>query len=356
MNPGSPRSLPKPIAPERFQALTSRYPALRVAVLGDFCLDRYLEIDPARAELSLETGLPVHNVVRVRAQPGGAGTILNNLAALRVGSLFPVGYAGCDGEGFELCQALEQLPGVRLERFLRTPLRRTFTYCKPLVLEADAPPRELNRLDFKNWTPTPAAVQEQLCQSLVAVAAAVDALIVLDQVDIPETGVVGSHLLKTLSQLAKADTNCVMLADSRRSLRGFPPVLFKMNTAELAAFIGAHKPLELPDIGKAAVELARHNGRSVFITMAERGLLGANPAGQIEHVPALPLRGPIDVVGAGDAVSANLTVALACGASLREALELANAAASVVIHKLGTTGTASVAELFLTMKEREQRN
>jgi bifunctional ADP-heptose synthase (sugar kinase/adenylyltransferase) len=62
-------------------------------------------------------------------------------------------------------------------------------------------------------------------------------------------------------------------------------------------------------------------------------------------MPALPLRGAIDIVGAGDAVSANLTVAMAAGASLGETLELANAAASVVVHKLGTTGTASVAEI-----------
>ena len=70
----------------RFRVLTDCYRNLRIAVVGDFCLDRYLEIDPARKEISIETGLPVHNVVRVRSQPGGAGTILNNLVALGVGS------------------------------------------------------------------------------------------------------------------------------------------------------------------------------------------------------------------------------------------------------------------------------
>ena len=65
--------------PTRFDAITGRYAQLRVAVFGDFCLDRYLEIDPERKEISIETGLPVHNVVNVRAQPGAAVTILNNL-------------------------------------------------------------------------------------------------------------------------------------------------------------------------------------------------------------------------------------------------------------------------------------
>src|SRR5215469_15974036 len=120
--------------PKRFQQLTAQYSSLHIGVLGDFCLDRYLEIDPTRQETSLETGLPVHNVVNVRAQPGGAGTVLNNLAALGIGNIFPIGFVGEDGEGFELWQALEKRPGVRLNHFVKTVQRRTFTYTKPLLL------------------------------------------------------------------------------------------------------------------------------------------------------------------------------------------------------------------------------
>ena len=140
--------------PARFATIAARYAKLKLALVGDFCLDRYLEIDSAIAEISIETQLEVHNVVRVRAQPGGAGTILNNLVALGVGSIYAIGYCGEDGEGFELRRELEQLPGVNLEHFLTTADRRTFTYCKPLVLQGDQPPRELNRLDSKNWSPT----------------------------------------------------------------------------------------------------------------------------------------------------------------------------------------------------------
>src|SRR5258706_530773 len=116
----------------RFKQITSRYASLRIAIVGDFCLDRYLEIDPRKQETSLETGLAVHNVVNVRAQPGAAGTILNNLVALGIGEIFPVGFCGEDGEGYELLRALRSLPGVNPAPFLQTPQRRTFTYCKPL--------------------------------------------------------------------------------------------------------------------------------------------------------------------------------------------------------------------------------
>ena len=329
----------------RFDDIVGRCAGLRLAVVGDFCLDRYLEIDPAKQETSLETGLPVHNVVNVRAQPGGAGTIVNNLAALGVGAIFPVGLVGEDGEGYELSKALETLPGVRLSHFVRTRHRWTFTYCKPLVIEADKPPVELNRLDLKNWTPTSAWLQGLLIGELREVAESVDAMIVLDQVDLPETGVVTRKVLAALGSLVEAKPGLLVLADSRRGLRGFPPVVFKMNAAELSALTGAEGELSPEQIEAAAAALASKNGRSVFVTLAARGILGATAEGKVEYIPALPVRGEIDVVGAGDAVSANLTVALAAGASLGEALELANAAASVVVHKLGTTGTASVAEI-----------
>ena len=343
------------MTPERYQAITSRYRDLSIAVLGDFCLDRYLEIDPTRKEVSIETGLPVLNVVNVRAQAGGAGTIVNNLSALGVGGIFPISFVGDDGEGLELFAALGKLSGVRLDYVVRTDQRRTFTYCKPLVLNPNAPPQELSRLDFKNWTPTPALLEGLLLDRLRTAARFVNAIIILDQVDIPDTGVVTRIIREAIDALVKTHRSVLFLADSRRGLKDFPHVVFKMNAAELAALSGTTGKLSPEQVREAAAALARRNGRNVFVTLSERGMLGATPIGEIEHVPSLPLRGEIDIVGAGDAVTANLTCAQVAGASLREALEIANAAASVVIHKLGTTGTASVAETAGFVAEPESR-
>jgi rfaE bifunctional protein kinase chain/domain len=331
--------------PARCQTITAQYPKLRVAVVGDFCLDRYLEIDPARQEVSIETGLPVYNVVQVRSQPGGAGTILNNLAALGLGAIYPVGFAGLDGEGYELKRALRARRGVRLEHFFQTPHRRTFTYTKPLVLTPAQPPRELNRLDLKNWAPTPAVVERRLVKALERLAPEMDALILLSQVDVAETGVITAKFLQAIEGVTRKHPQLLILADSRRGLRGYPPVALKMNRAELAALTGTQSEAPPKALATTAAALARQQGQYVFITLAEQGLLGAAPDGRVELMPCLPVRGPIDIVGAGDAVTANLAAALAAGAGLREALELANAAASIVIHQLGTTGTASVPEI-----------
>src|SRR5260370_35099189 len=256
-----------------------------------------------------------------------------------------MGCGGEDGEGFQVRRALESRPGVRLDYFLQTQERRTFTYCKPLVLTPNQPPVELDRLDLKNWAPTSEAVQGLLVRQLSDAARSVDAVVLLDQVDVPETGVITHRVLDATKDLAKSNPQLSILADSRRGLREFPPVMFKMNATELSALMGAKGELSLHDIKGAAVTLARENGRNVFITLAQRGIVGATSSGPAEHVAALPVRGEIDIVGAGDAVTANLIAAIAAGATLAESLEIANAAASIVIHKLGTTGTASVAEI-----------
>ena len=330
----------------RFSSVTGRYPGLRVAVVGDFFLDRYLEIDPSKAETSIETGLPVYNVVEVRAQPGAAGTILNNLVALGVGEIHAVGFCGDDGEGHELRRALAGLPGVGLDHFLTEPSRRTPAYCKPLVVEPGRPPRELNRLDSKNWTPTPEALRSALADRVADLAGRVDAILLMDQVDRPETGVVTSPVLEAAHSAMRGRDGLVVLADSRRGLRHFPPLAFKMNAAELAAMTDDRPAvMDMATVQARAAGLAARNARPVFVTMAERGIVGAVPGRPPEHVPAHPVRGPIDIVGAGDAVTASLVAGLAAGADAVEAMELSMIAASIVIHQLGTTGTASIAEI-----------
>ena len=329
---------------DRFAQLSERYAKLRIAIIGDFCLDRYLDIDPARGEISIETGLPVHNVIGVRSQPGAAGTILGNVVALGAQEVLPVGFCGEDGEGWELLRALRNTPRVNLRGFIQTPERRTFSYTKPLIHEPGKTPRELSRFDLKNWTPTQARVEGQLLDALKSIVEIADAVIVMDQVDIAETGVVTSRIQKAVGDFPRTHPALPVLADCRRGLGGWPPGIWKMNARELSLLAGVSESDD-DAMRAAAGRLAHRNGRMVFVTMAGDGILGATESGDTVHVPAFPIRGPIDIVGAGDSVSANLTMALAAGATISEAMEIAMAAASIVIHQVGTTGTATLPEI-----------
>src|SRR4029453_17180601 len=125
-------------------------PHTTIGVLGDLFLDRYLDLDAGLTEPSIETGLDAYQVVKVRSYPGSAGTVINNLAALGVGRIYPIAFIGDDGEGDELRQALKLLPAVEQGGILSVPERRTPTYTKPMLGQ-----EELNRLDIKNRTPTP---------------------------------------------------------------------------------------------------------------------------------------------------------------------------------------------------------
>ena len=122
------------MTPHRLESLLSRFSGLSVMVVGDFFLDKYLVLDPALDEPSLETGLAARQVVARRCMPGAAGTVVANLHALGVGDLLAVGVTGDDGEGYELRQGLSAM-GVRLDGLFESPDRFTPTYIKPMNRE-----------------------------------------------------------------------------------------------------------------------------------------------------------------------------------------------------------------------------
>lgn len=317
-------------------------PGKTVGLLGDLFLDRYLDIDPARDEPSVETGKTAYQVVGVRGYPGALGTVLNNLAALGVGRILPVSVIGDDGEGYELRQALAKLPAVDAGRLVVTPDRRTPTYCKPMYGQT-----ELNRLDTKNRTPTPAAHEDAVLAHLHAVWRACDAWLVLDQVSEPDCGVVTAKVRGHLAKLAAGDPGKFVLADSRGRVGEFRRVAVKPNLAECLAAVWVSPPraFDEADRGFAPLELARLTGGPVFCTRGADGVrfVPAPADGTLtgSDIPAYPVDGPIDVCGAGDSCSAGIAAAVLARATFPEAAAFGNLVASVTVRQIGTTGTAT---------------
>jgi bifunctional ADP-heptose synthase (sugar kinase/adenylyltransferase) len=323
---------------ELVETILAAVPGRTVGLVGDLFLDRYFDIDAALNEPSVETGLTAYQVTNVRCYPGALGTVLNNLAALGVGRIHPITVIGDDGEGYELRKALAKLPAVVADDIVVSPDRRTPTYSKPMLNEAGAV-RELNRLDIKNRTRTPAAIEEELLRRIDATWDTFDAVIVLDQVSEAECGVVTTCVRERLAELGERDPTKFVLADSRERIGLFRNVCVKPNERECRieqAQYGIPRPHEHP-----AEYMANGCGRWVFSTNGADGIVLAHPDQDgIVHIPAYPVSGPIDICGAGDSCSAGIACAMTAGVTPEQAAAFGNLVASITVQQIGITGTA----------------
>jgi rfaE bifunctional protein kinase chain/domain len=333
------------LSTELIERILSTIPQRTIGVLGDLFLDRYLDIDPNLDELSVETGKIAYQVARVRSYPGAAGTVINNLAALGVGRIHPIAVIGDDGEGYELRQALGRLPAVDPGSIFPVPDRRTPTYTKPM-----RGAEELNRLDIKNRMPTAVEVERRIIELLDEAWPRVDALIVLDQVSEEECGVVTRRVRERLAELGEREPGKFVLADSRERIHLFQNVCIKPNERECLlkqAEYGIPRPLEHP-----AQYMANGAERVVFCTEGEQGIIVARPdRDSVHRVPAYPVSGPVDIVGAGDSCSAGITSGMVSGLTHEEAAAFGNLVASITIQQIGVTGTATPEQVRARWRE-----
>ncbi|MFH2113006.1 MAG: PfkB family carbohydrate kinase [Spirochaetota bacterium] len=339
----------------RLSTILELIPDLRIAVLGDFFLDKYLEVDQSLAEFSLETGLTAHQVVGVRHSPGAAGTVVNNLVALGARNITAIGFTGDDGEGYELRQDLGGL-GVDTSRLLLDPGRHTPVYLKPRYSDRPGLDGEHSRYDIKNRTPTDTVLETAMMQALEAMIPGLDLLIVMDQVEDNGCGVVTAGMVKALEGLMVPDRKLVAWVDSRRRIRAFRGLTLKMNQFELAGIPDPAPGDSVPDslIVRELPVVEALAGKAVFATVGERGVWvgGARPT----RIPAIRMEGPLDPTGAGDSFTAGVTLALATGATPAVAALLGNLVASITVRQLATTGTAKPAQLYEALDLWKEQN
>jgi rfaE bifunctional protein kinase chain/domain len=326
----------------RLQDLLNHFPGVTVLIVGDFFLDKYLDIDPHLSEPSLETGLETYQVTSVRRYPGAAGTVANNLRALDV-NVIALGVVGEDGEGDDLRRGLD-LIGIEGDGLIRAPGRFTPTYLKPILRQGNAPARELNRFDTKNRTPLPVEIETEVITRLHGLFRRPLSIVIADQVSEPNCGVITDRVRLALSELAHANSATIVLADSRERIGEFRDVMLKPNIREATCATG------LTDLTAAGRELRRRTHRPVIVTHGDRGTYLFELESE-QHIPAIPVAGPIDVVGAGDSAMAGLVATLCAGGTLAESALVGNLAASLTIQQLGETGTATRAQVLARFEE-----
>ena len=325
---------------DRLEELLARFPTRRIAIIGDFFLDKYLEVDPRLAETSVETGKRANQVVAIRTSPGAAGTVVNNLAALGAGTLHALGATGNDGEAFDLRQGLEaqgcSTDGLLPFGFLKTP-----TYLKPRDVNDPSLAGEHERYDTKNRRLTPPEIGEKIVARLDALLSAVDAVIIADQVTDQDCGVITAAVRTVLAERAVQHPSVIFWADSRAHIRRFRRVIIKANQFEA---VGHENPrpdevIPIDRLRQAVPRLRAEIGAPVFITRGAAGMIVSDP--EVTLIPGVTLTGPTDPTGAGDSATAGALLALCAGASCAEAALVGCLVASITVEQLATTGTAT---------------
>jgi D-beta-D-heptose 7-phosphate kinase/D-beta-D-heptose 1-phosphate adenosyltransferase len=304
-----------------------------ILCVGDLMLDDFVYGDVSR--ISPEAPSPVIRVSREDVIVGGAGNVARNIASLGGRCLF-VGVIGNDPAGKILRSTLAQSRGIT-PRLVVDSSRPT---TRKLRFVSEHHSTHLLRADWEIARPVDAKVEAALIEKTLALLPTADAVVLSDYAK----GVLTPRLIRSVIDRAKKLGKPVVV-DPKGSdfsiYRGATAIT--PNRKELAD--ATRLPVDTPaERAAAAKALGRAVGsEAVLVTLSEEGLMLHTRRGAPVHVPAYSVK-VRDVSGAGDTVVATLAVMLALGAEFEDATRAANAAASVVVGKVGTA-VVSAAEL-----------
>lgn len=330
------------LADRRLAELLGAFRERKVAVVGDFSLDRYGEGEVSGT--SRETGDRVNRLWRHSFNPGGAGNVAWNLAALSP-QVRAITAIGDDWFGNVLAGCLKA-SGICTADVCLDPVRITGSYEKLKIRQHDGTVREV-RVDVDNRLAPSAPCEDRLIAALRRAAEECDAIVAADYNE-EAAGVLTERVTDAVREIARSGR--AVYAASRTRLMDFAPAVLVGNEYEMCHASGVHRPAIFEVVERSVLEevggrIVEATGRACFITLGERGALAFSENGEVMHVPTVPADGTIDITGAGDSFLAALVLALSSGATPEEAALLGNLAANVTVRKLNTTGTASPDEL-----------
>jgi rfaE bifunctional protein kinase chain/domain len=325
-----------PLTRDRVLQLIEKMKASRVVVVGDIMLDRYLVGETER--LSPEAPVPVVTVRERHAALGGAANVAANVSALGARCLL-VGTVGDDADGAAIRQ---ELAVARLEdRFVLTVAGRPTTSKTRIIARS----QQIVRIDDEVETLLDGSDLQRLIRVAREALADADALLLEDY----NKGALAPALIAAAMEAARRRGIPIVVDPKFRQFFEYTgATVFKPNRRELESALGAAVDLQngdaLPQV------LTRLKVDNLLVTLGAEGMVLVMKDGSTMHIPSIA-RDIYDVSGAGDTVTAWMGTALAAGASVREAAQLANYAAGVEVGKAGVA-TVSPEEVLAVYEER----
>ena len=295
----------------------------QVLCVGDLMLDHYIY---GRVErISPEAPVPVIHIEREESTLGGAGNVLRNLHALGAGTCF-ISVTGTDAAGREVARMVAGLGSA--EAHVLAQRGRTTTLKTRYV----AGTQQLLRADQEHTAPLPAELRADLVKMVVDALPHYKVVILSDYAK----GVLSGGTAAEIVAAAKAAGSIVVIDPKGHDFgiyRGAD--VLKPNRPELA--LATKLPVGTDDEVVAAARslIAAHGFGALLVTCGKDGMLAIEAEGEPLKLAA-EAREVFDVSGAGDTVISVLAAALGAGASLADAARLANAAAGIVVGKVGT--------------------
>ncbi len=293
---------------------------IRVLVIGDLMLDRYTKGKVTRT--SPEAPVMILNVVSETTDPGGAGNVAMNLAALG-GVVTIVGRVGDDYAGRELRAELLSA-GVRVEEIVSesgygTPVKNRFI----------ASGQQLLRVDHEEVRPLDEVLERELIARMPELIADAEIVAISDYAK----GLLTDSLLKSIIACAQAQNTPVVVDPKGKNFSKYSGVtVLKPNLKEAQIAAGLSEKAPLTQVAKEILRLT--HAKHLLITLSEGGIAVFDEELQRREFPAR-VREVVDVTGAGDTVTAIITFALGNGLSIAEAAQLANVAAGIAIEHVG---------------------
>lgn len=320
-------------------AIVKRFAQVRVLVIGDLMLDRYIWGKVER--ISPEAPVPVVRVTHESLHAGGAGNVVANIRALG-GSVVACGVVGKDQPGQRLRRELTTL-GAGVQGVITS--KTAVTTSKTRII---AHSQQVVRLDREESDTLDARVRAQLQRFIQQHIVDFQVVVISDY----GKGIVDAGFLTLLSEL-RSQYGFVYLIDPKRRnfahYRGATLVKPNREEAGIAAGIEIRNERDLSAAGARLLQLWQTE--AVLVSRSEEGMSLFKPRAKPQHFPTTA-REVYDVTGAGDTVLAACALALGAGATLEEATILANHAAGVAVGKVGTA-TVSPAELVAALQEDE---
>jgi rfaE bifunctional protein kinase chain/domain len=326
---------------ELLEKIISEIKSVKIAVLGDFCLDAYWFIDESKSEISIETGQMTRPVKQQRYSLGGAGNVTNNISAMGVKDVRAFGVLGPDPFGTEMVKVMKQ-NGINPKNLIVQEIDwSTHVYTKPYIGDI-----EQNRIDFGNFNMLSEQTADKLIGNLEAEIPEVDIIIINQQV---LSGIHTEYFRSKITKVIQSFPDKIFIVDSRNYSASYEGAYRKMNDLEAAILGGFKKDTNdvvlYSEVKEAAINLYNKFGKPLFITRGARGSIIVNENG-VTNIDGLMIISKVDTVGAGDSYLAGAASALAAGYSLEIAAEIGSYVAGVTVQKLFQTGTASPSEIL----------